>query len=147
MKRRNWLIGLTALFLSFVSVLIVHGKANQRELVADLLNEGLAVQFGNGEYCESIQEVKVRNWLFDTVDVAYVDVPQGSTQESLSRLRQLQTLTRVIVRYQGDDFEEFRMHRAEIEENISSECALVKKAIPRVEVLSVRAVGQESNAG
>jgi hypothetical protein len=147
MKRRNWLIGLTALFLGFASVFIVRAKVNQRELLAELLKQGLAVQFRSGEYCELIQEVKIRNWLFDKVDVIYFDVPHGTTPESLSRLRQLPTLTRVIVRYQGDDFEQFRLNRADIEEIISSECALVKKAIPGVEVLSVWAIGQERNAG
>ncbi len=147
MSRRSWLIGLATLFLSFVSVYVVHSKANQRKLVAELLKEGLAVQFKSGEYCESIQDVKIRNWLFDTVDVVYVDVPQGSAQQSLSSLRQLPSLTRVIVRYQGDDFEEFRLNRAEIEENISSERALVKQAIPKVEVLSFWTIAEWSNAG
>lgn len=147
MKRRNWLFGVTALLLFFVSVFVVRAKANQRELVADMLKEGHAVQFRNGEYCKSIQDVKIRNWLFDTVDVVYFDLPQGSTPEALSRLRLFPSITRVIVRYQGEDVEEFRLKRAEIEANILSECALVKNANPNVEVLNVWAIVEERSAG
>lgn len=148
LEQRFLVIGLTAMFLSLVSGFIVYDKARQRGLVSELMKQDfVAVQFRDGEYCESIEDVLKRNWLFDTIDVLYVDVPQGSLRESLSLVKQFSYLTRVIVRYQGNDFAQFRLHRSEIEEWIKSECALVGAALPSVEVLRTWTVAQQVDKG
>jgi hypothetical protein len=146
--RRVVVTGLIALALSLVGVFAVNDKARQREFVAELMKQDfVAVQFSDGEYCESIQDVQKRNWLYDTIDVVYVDVPQGSLRESLSLVRQLSSITHVIVRFQGEDFEQFRLHRSEIEARIASECELVRAALPKVEVLRTWTVAQQVDKG
>lgn len=146
--QRFLVMGLIALLLSMLSGFIVFDKSRQRRLVSELMkNDFVAVQYRDGEYCASIEDVQKRNWLFDKIDVVYVDVPQGSLRESLSLVRQLSTLTRVIVRFQGDNFEQFRLHRSEIEGRIASECRLVREALPGVEVLKTWTVAQQVNEG
>lgn len=146
--RRLIIIGLIALFLSLVGGFVVYDKARQRELISELMkHDFIAVQFQDGEYCESIQDVQKRNWLFDKIDVVYVDVPHGSLRESLSLVRQFSSLTRVIVRFQGEDFEQFTLHRREIEERITSECEVVRAALGNVEVLRTWTVAEQVNEG
>ncbi len=143
MKRCMRFMLFAALSLGLVSLLIVYGKYRQRETIAELMkHEFVAVQFKDGAYCESIDDVSKRNWLFDSVDVVYFDVPDGSSRESLSLLRRLSSLTRVIIRFQGESFEEFRLRRNEIENRIAAECELVRSAATNVEVLSVRGVAE-----
>ncbi len=143
MKRRKPFMFFAALSLSLVGVLVVYGKIRQRENIAELMkHKFVAVQFSNGEYCESINDVRMRDWLFDTLDVVYFDVPEGSSRESLALLGRLPSLSRVIIRFQGESFEEFRLRRNEIEKRMAAERALVKSAIHDVEVLSFWTVAQ-----
>ncbi len=137
----------TALALVCAGAVLVNGKAQQRDAITELLKQDyIAVQFADGEYCESLEEAQERNWLVDTVDVVYFDVPQGSSLAFLSQLERLHSLARVVIRYQGNDFEEFRSRRAEIQQRIAEECAIVAQALPDLEVLNCWAVVQSENA-
>ncbi len=61
MKRCMRFMLFAALSLGLVSLLIVYGKYRQRETIAELMkHEFVAVQFKDGAYCESIDDVNKR---------------------------------------------------------------------------------------
>ncbi len=102
MKRAQRTIVIAALVFGVVGTLFVYGKAKQRGVVTELLTQNfVAVQFSDGQYCESLKDVQLRNWLFATADVVYLDVPEGSSKELLDQLGRLPSLSRVVIRYQG----------------------------------------------
>jgi hypothetical protein len=137
-------IALTGLSLICALMVFLNGKSQQRSAILELLKqEHITVQFTDGECCESIDDAQQRNWLFDTVDVVYFDVQNGgSSKEFLPLLERLPTLSRVIIRYQGDDFEEFRLHRKMIWETLAEESSVVAQAFPNLEVLNCWGVGE-----
>ncbi len=148
MKRAQRTIVIAALVFGVVGTLFVYGKAKQRGVVTELLTQNfVAVQFSDGQYCESLKDVQLRNWLFATADVVYLDVPEGSSKELLDQLGRLPSLSRVVIRYQGDDFEHFQLHRNELQRRIAAECAVVAEAFPKLEVLNCWAVAPDVTRG
>lgn len=142
MKRFQRLaVAVTSLLLLGACMVLLHGKSQQRSTVVELLKqEHVSVQFTDGEYCDSIDDALERNWLFDTVDVVYFDVQNGSSMEYLPLIERLPSLSRVIIRYQGDDPEEFFLNFKVIQEKLAGESSVVAQAFPNIEVLNCWAV-------
>lgn len=137
MKRLQLLATVTTLFLVCAGAVFVHSKSQQHRIVAELLKqEHIAIQFSDGQYCESMQEAQERTWLFDTVDVVYFDVDQGSPQEFLSLIERLPSVSRVAIRYHANNSEEYRLHYQDIHKKLSAESAIVAQAFPDLEVLN-----------
>lgn len=145
MKRlRPLVIVVTAVSFLCAFMVLLNGKLQQRDVVMELLREGhITVQFTSGESCESIDEALKRNWLSDTADVVYFDIQDGgSVKEYLPLIERLPSLSRVIIRYQGNDFEEFQMHRKAIQEKLVEESSVVAQAFPNLEVLNCWGVAE-----
>ncbi len=130
-------VAVVGLLLLCAFALLLSRKLQQRQTIAELLKqEHISVQFMDGGYCESLAEVQKRSWLFDTVDVVYVDVQDGgSPHEILPLIERLPSLSSVIIRYQGNDFEEFTGHHNTIQEKLARESTVVAQAFPKLKVL------------
>lgn len=145
MKRlRHLAIAVTGFSLFCAFMVLLNGKLQQRDAVVELLQqEHIKVQFTDGEYCESLADIQRRNWLTDRVDVVYFDIQDGgSAKEYLPLIDRLPSLSRVIIRYQGDDFEEFHLQRKTIQEKLVEESSIVSQAFPNIEVFSCWGVAQ-----
>lgn len=145
MKRlRHLAIAVTGFSLICACMVLLNGKLQQRDAVVELLQqEHIKVQFTDGEYCESLADIQTRNWLTDRVDVVYFDIQDGgSAREFFPVMERLPSLSRVLIRYQGEDLEEFRMHRKEIWAKLAEESSGVAQSFPNLEVLNCWAVAE-----
>lgn len=148
MSRSRFALPFVLVLACLSGALLVLEKVRQRNTIATLLkHEFVAVQFGDGTYVESLADVHLQNWLFDTVDVVYFDTPHISAQKYFSDLKHLPSLSRVVIRFQGDDAEEFRARRGEIREQLASERETVARAFPDLEIFTTWAVVESSLTG
>lgn len=139
MKRLQRLaVAVVGLSLICALMVLLNGKSEQRNAILELLKQGpITVQFTDGECCESIDDVQKRLWLSDTADVVYFDIQNGgSSKDFLPLIERLPSLSRVIIRYQGNDFEEFSLNRKMIWDKLAGESAVVAEAFPNLEVLN-----------
>ena len=127
-------ISLTLLGIGLI--VLCQRAANQSQVVDELLTlNHVAVQFSDGTYFASSGGMENRNHYLESVDVVYVNVLEGGESDIVPLLRQLPSLSRVIVRYQGDNFSEFQKRQEEINQAIENQKAEIQRALPDIEVL------------
>ncbi len=138
-KMRYGMRVLLIVFSMFAIILGVISRraSNQNASVRELFEQnGIAIQFSDGQFCGSISQAGKRNHFFSSVDTVYLDLPRDEPKPELySILRKLPRLNRIIIRYAGNDFAAYNRHQQKIENQSNELKQKISKALPYIEII------------